>query len=292
VPRSSCLKIHGGKSYLAEWIVSKMCPHLNYVEPYAGGLAVLFARDPNDERLWLPPHKGVSEVVNDLNGRLINFWNVLRHPGLFPEFFRRASMTPFSGDHWEASSVAMDMHDRENLEGRIPTDDDLIWRAVSFFIVNRQSLAGRMKSFTAITKTRTRSRMNNEVSAWLSAVDGLPEVHDRLKRVLILPPQPALDVLYKFNTPDTLHYLDPPYMHETRATTAEYGEHEMDAHDHIELLDIITNYAKSKIMISGYRSETYDVGLHDWNRHDYNIVNQASHARVKEMKTESLWCNF
>ena len=51
-----------------------MPPHLHYVEPFFGGGAVLLARDPEDDGLWLFPHKGVSEVVNDINGQLINFW--------------------------------------------------------------------------------------------------------------------------------------------------------------------------------------------------------------------------
>ncbi len=72
------LKWHGGKHYLASRIVGLMPRHLHYVEPFFGGGAVLLARDPNDPSLWLPPHKGVSEVVNDINGRLVNFWRVLR----------------------------------------------------------------------------------------------------------------------------------------------------------------------------------------------------------------------
>jgi DNA adenine methylase len=74
---TSPLKWHGGKHYLAARIVALMPPHLHYVEPYAGGLAVLLARDPEDERLFLSPHRGVSELVNDLDGRLTNFWRVL-----------------------------------------------------------------------------------------------------------------------------------------------------------------------------------------------------------------------
>lgn len=73
-----------------------MPPHLNYVEPYAGGLAVLFRRDPEDQRLWLPPHKGVSEVVNDLSADLIVFWGVLADPEQFAEFRRFAEATPFA----------------------------------------------------------------------------------------------------------------------------------------------------------------------------------------------------
>src|SRR5258708_27823741 len=74
--RTPPLKWHGGKRYLAPKIVALMPPHLHYVEPYAGGLAVLLARDPNDPRLWksdASASRGVSEVVNDLNGRLTNF---------------------------------------------------------------------------------------------------------------------------------------------------------------------------------------------------------------------------
>lgn len=68
------LKWHGGKFYMARRIVERMPRHLHYVEPYAGGLAVLPAHNPDDPRPWLEPHCGVSEVVNDLDGRLTTFW--------------------------------------------------------------------------------------------------------------------------------------------------------------------------------------------------------------------------
>jgi DNA adenine methylase len=90
------IKWHGGKSYLARRIVALMPRHLHYVEPYFGGGAVLLERDPNDPRLWLPGHQGVSEVVNDISGELMNFWDVLRSPELFPAFERRCQATPLS----------------------------------------------------------------------------------------------------------------------------------------------------------------------------------------------------
>jgi DNA adenine methylase len=62
---NSPLKWHGGKRYLAKRLVAMMPPHLHYVEPFAGGLSVLLAKDP----------EGVSEVVNDLDGELSNFWS-------------------------------------------------------------------------------------------------------------------------------------------------------------------------------------------------------------------------
>jgi hypothetical protein len=57
-----------------------MPPHRHYVEPYFGSGRVLFARDPQDRRLWLAEtssQRGVSELVNDLDGQLVNFWGDL-----------------------------------------------------------------------------------------------------------------------------------------------------------------------------------------------------------------------
>ncbi len=89
-------------------------------------------------------------------------------------------------------------------------------RAVWFFITCRQSLAGRMEDFAPLSRTRTRRRMNEQCSAWLTAVEGLIEVHGRLKRVVILN-RPALEVIRQEDGPQTLFYLDPPYLHQTRA---------------------------------------------------------------------------
>src|SRR6478752_6256498 len=96
------LKWHGGKHYMARRIVALMPPHLHYVEPYAGGLAVLLARDPDDHRLWLAPHRGISEVVNDLDGRLTTFWRVLRDQEMFSCFIRAVQAMPVSRAGWEA----------------------------------------------------------------------------------------------------------------------------------------------------------------------------------------------
>src|SRR6266478_4450759 len=95
------LKWHGGKYYLASRIVALMPPHLHYVEPFFGGGAVLFAREPEDAPLWLPPHQGVSEVVNDINGRLVNFWRVLQSPDTFARFRRRVEAIPVARSEWE-----------------------------------------------------------------------------------------------------------------------------------------------------------------------------------------------
>jgi len=75
---SQPLKWHGGKYYLADRIIGLMPPHIHYVEPYFGGGAVLFRKDPYDKRHVVKSvNEGCSEVVNDINDKLCNFWEVI-----------------------------------------------------------------------------------------------------------------------------------------------------------------------------------------------------------------------
>lgn len=262
------LKWHGGKYYLAEKIVKLMPKHTHYVEPFFGGGSVLLAKNP----------EGVSEVVNDLNEELTVFWTVLQNVDTFRDFQRIVQATPFSENEFEVAKNAK-------------VYDSVVDQAVNFFVKCRMSLAGRMKGFTGVTKTRTRRGMNNEVSAWLTAVEGLPEVHARLKRVLILN-RKALDVIKEQDGKETLFYLDPPYLHETRSTTGEY-HHEMSDEEHAELLAGLSSI-KGKFLLSGYRSEMYDEHASEfcWDRIEFDLPNNAAAGKKKQRKTECVWANF
>jgi DNA adenine methylase len=260
------LKWHGGKHYLARRIVALMPPHVHYVEPYAGGLAVLMAKNPG----------GVSEVVNDLDGGLSNFWRTLQAPDLFERSRRVAEATPFSEAEYHSAAGRLD-------------DPDPVTRAVAFFVRCRQSLAGRMDSFSPLSRARTRRGMNEQAAAWLTAVEGLPAVHERLKRVAVLN-RPALDVIRQQDGPGTLYYADPPYYHPTRTARDVYA-HEMTEADHSELLDLMLT-VKGKVMLSGYPSPLYDAALAGWSRHTFDLPNHAAGGRAKGRETEVLWCNW
>lgn len=275
----SVIKWHGGKAYLARRIVALMPPHLHYVEPYFGGGSVLFAKDP----------EGVSEVANDIDLDLTNFWTVLQNRVLFDHFLRMTQATPFSEIEWEAAGEGLN---GEHREGSFDSNGGInVVRAAWFFVRCRQSLAGRMDSFAAISRTRVRRGMNEQASAWLSAVEGLPAVHDRLKRVVILC-RDAPDVIRRQDGKDTLFYLDPPYLHETRSGTGEYT-HEMTADRHRDLLDLLAGVT-GKFLLSGYRSELYDTFASDnlWNRVDFDLPNNAAGGAEKRRMTESVWTNF
>ena len=142
------IKWHGGKSYLADWIRQHYPARSRYthsLNPHAGGLGTLFGDDPS----------GVSETVNDIDGRLTNFWPVLRDPDLFVEFQRQVELTPFSQVEFEAEDIGADR----------------VSQAFAFFIQYRMSRQGLGKCYATPTR-RTRRGINENVSAWLSAVDG------------------------------------------------------------------------------------------------------------------------
>jgi DNA adenine methylase len=285
---------HGGKHYLAPKIIELMPKHLCYVEPFFGGGAVLLAKNP----------EGVSEVVNDINGRLTNFWRVLQNDEAFALLQRRLEAVPFSEWEWKQANR------------KLLLDDIDVAHAAAFFVDCRQSMAGRMRDFAAVTRNRTRRGMNEQVSAWLTAVEGLPAVHERLKRVLILN-RDALDVIRGQDGPNTCMYLDPPYMSETRTSPDVYA-HEMTAQQHADLLVTLGGAAlgkliadckfsgvtpadwwataepiKGKFLLSGYRSALYDLGeAVGWKRHSFELPLNAAGGVEKRRVIEAVYANF
>jgi DNA adenine methylase len=265
--RLHCLKYHGGKFHLAKRIVELMPPHKFYVEPFAGGLGVLLAKNPN----------GVSELVNDLNIRVSNFWKVLRDDETFKRFQRAIEATPPVSRPAFEEALA-------HVYGNDPIAD-----AVAFFTVHRQSMGGRGKSWSPPEQRIIRG-MNGSVSRWLTAIDGLTELHARLRRVVIENTD-AIKQIQKWDIPDALLYLDPTYLAETRASPKIY-DCEMTAKDHRRLLDVVTGCRHAKVMLSGYDSELYNTALSSWKRYTFNVASHAAKTQTKARRTEALWTNF
>lgn len=276
------LKWHGGKSYLAKQIIALMPPRVrnpnhpaaddagwvHYVEPFFGGGAVLLAQDPI----------GISEVVNDLDGELTNFWDVLKSETLFERLRERLEKTPCSREEFERSCV-------------VSINANPVQRAAGFFIRNRQSRQALGKDFATLAKTRTRRGMNELPSAWLSAIEGLPEVHSRLQRVVI-ENDDALKLIKREDDARTLFYLDPPYVHETRQATKAY-RHEMTNEQHEVLLTMLERI-QGRFLLSGYKNPLYESfeKRYGWRRVDFQIDNKASSKKTKDKEIECVWMNY
>lgn len=286
------LKWHGGKHYLARRILELAPRHRTYLEPFFGGGAVLLARDPEDPRFALSAAKddrGVSEVVCDADGLLTNFWAVLQDPDLFERFRRRVERTPFSEREFALAREKVAQAREHLLRGFKFADSAAVGYATAFFVCCRQSMAGRMSGFAPTSRARTRRGMNEQASAWLSAVDGLPAAHARLRRVAVRT-GPALGLLREFDDPSVWAYLDPPYPAETRASGEVYAV-EMSAADHAELLALVVTL-KARVTLSSYPNPLYDRALRKWRKVLFDLPNNASSRKEKERKQEALYMNY
>jgi DNA adenine methylase len=267
---SQPLKWHGGKHYLARHVLDIVPPHTHYVEPYFGGGAVLFAK-PSD---LIEQH---SEVVNDRHEELVTFWRVLQSEDSFAAFKRAVDAMPLAEAEWQRACRCL--------------DENPVIRALAFFVRFRQSRQGLGRDFATMSRTRTRRGMNEQVSSWLSAIDGLEDAHRRLRRVAILCDD-AIAIIRREDGPQTFFYCDPPYLHDTRIAKSTYA-FEMTTDQHMELLETLGHVAGT-FVLSGYPSELYERAARrfGWNRKDILIDNKASSAKTKPKKTESMWYNF
>ncbi|PHQ34696.1 DNA adenine methylase [Rhodopirellula bahusiensis] len=267
---SAPIKWHGGKHYLASKIIAKFPKHTHYVETHFGGGAVLLQKP-------VQLIDGHSEVVNDIDGELTNFWKALQDDESFTTFSRKVSAIPFSKVEWESAMAC---------QSECPIE-----RAVAFFVRYRQSRQGLGKDFATMSRSRTRRGMNEQASSWWSAVDGLGDAHQRLRSVVIVNDD-ASKLIKREDSVHTLFYVDPPYVQRTRVVGNAYAC-EMSEAEHEALLCSLGS-ASGKFILSGYNDPIYDSAMkqHGWRREDIAIDNKASGQKTKPIKVESLWTNF
>ena len=256
---------YGGKYSHLEFILPNL-PNdaLHFCDVFGGSAAVLINREPAS-----------VETYNDIDSELVNFFDTLRNHG--EELIKAISLTPFSREELVLACT----HDKELSDFE---------RARRFYVRARQTRTGLAQTSSegrwAHCVLTSRAGMAGAVSRWLGAVDGLPEIVQRLLRVQI-ENAPALELIERYDTKETLFYLDPPYVHDSRGDTKAYG-FEMSDMDHFELASVL-NQIQGRAVISGYRSKLYDKLFAHWNRIDapVKICNSS-----KGERQESLWINF
>jgi DNA adenine methylase len=246
---------HGGKWRLAPWIIAHLPPHRVYVEPYGGGGSVLL-RKP---RVY-------AEVYNDLDGRVVNLFRVLRDEANAARLARALQLTPFAREEFVAS------HER---------DGDEVERARRMLVVCFQGFGSNAHGRATGFRANSNRSGTTPAGDWRNFPDALPAIVERLRGVVI-ENRPALDVIAQHDGPETLHYLDPPYLPETRDAGGDY-EHEMTREGHERLLAIARNL-RGMVAISGYRSALYDEALGDWTR-----VERETYADGARPRVECLW---
>ncbi|MGF7002424.1 DNA adenine methylase [Lachnospiraceae bacterium PFB1-21] len=249
------LKYPGAKNRLAPWICEYIPEHDVYLEPFAGSLAVFF----NKERCHI-------ETVNDLDGEITNFFQVLRDRG--EELNQAIELTPFSRKEYENAYHEEDVTDIEKARR---------------FAVKCWMGFGCGNLYRNGFKSGQQRKSPNPARAWSVLPETLTLAAERLKGVQI-ENLPAVELINRYDTEDVFMYVDPPYLRGTRKNYLY--RHEMKDAEHEELLNVLVNHP-GRILLSGYDNEMYNDMLPEWRK-----VEKATLAEGGRRRVETLWMNY
>ncbi|WP_405184230.1 DNA adenine methylase [Streptomyces albidoflavus] len=251
----------GSKQRIAPWIVSLLPDHAHYVEPFAGGLSVLLAKQPS-----------AMETVNDLDGELMTFWRVLRDRPT--DLIRACALTPHSRSELAAAHKPVD-----------PGDDLETARRIWCRLAQGRSGTLRQTGWRHyIDPAGSSTGMPGYMDAY---VDRLAASAERLHHVS-LEALPALDVITKYGgADDVLLYVDPPYLGTTRPWS-NYRIEMSGAGEHRALAAALTD-CRAAVVLSGYDSPLYAELYDGWRR--YERTTMTGNAKAAKARVEVLWSN-
>jgi len=251
------VRYHGGKWRLAPWIISHFPAHRVYVEPFGGGGSVLL-RKP----------RSYAEIYNDLDGDIVNLFRVARDDG--ERLALACELTPFSRAEFE--------------ESYLPADDPLE-RARRTLVRGYMGFGSAASTFQ-VSGFRAKSQRSNTTGAhdWMNYPDCLRQIIQRLRGVVI-ECRDAVECMRQHDSPQTLYYVDPPYVHSTRQlrTRSPAYRYEMTDEQHEKLAGNLRDLA-GMVVVSGYRCDLYDRLYAGWQR-----IDRAAYADGARPRVESLW---
>lgn len=277
----------GGKRTLAPKIIEHFRPdHAQYFEPFAASMAVLFAKP-----------RSRHETVNDLHGDIVNLARVVADPELGPQLYDRLSLTLFSEDLFDRS--------REFLSQPIDRCDP-VERAFNYFAeswMGRNGFCGtqRMRGNGFSLAVRWTSGGGSPTIRWRSAIESIPAWHERLQNVVILQ-RDAFDVIPKISDDrDTVIYVDPPYLAETRSGFTGSGAHSRYEHefsnggsslfgerdDHERLAEELNRFQDAQVVVSYYYSDRLQELYPNWKLVDLTTRKNLQNQNAKNVKADS-----
>lgn len=257
------MRYHGAKFRLAAWVMQFFPPHSVYTEAFGGAAGVLLQKP-----------RAHGEVYNDLDEDVVNFFQVLRDPKTCAELVRQCHLTPYARAEFDLAWQ--------------PTDDP-IERARRLAIRAQMGFgsAGATKGSTGL-RTDLKRRFTTAQQDWASYPEAIRAAGARFAGVLI-ENRDAIDVLEQHDGADTLHFVDPPYVHSTREMRSRGGyRHELDDAAHLRLIDCLRSL-QGMVVLSGYESDLYREALHGWKQR--STTARISSGRGTGIRTEVVWIN-
>lgn len=262
------LRYHGSKFRLAPWIVSFFPDHTMYVEPCGGGGGVMLRKE-----------RSKLEIYNDVDSDVVNLFRVLRDPTTRNRLALALTLTPFSHEEYHDCFAPE--------EEPVERARRLVARSFFGFASHSHNIANVTNGFRT-ARTEDNKRVKSYTAEWIGVPEALLAVAERFQSVTI----EALDIftlIPKYDGPDTLFYVDPPYVRETRDDRSKGYAHEFTEHDHRKLAFIL-HACKAKIVLSGYPGRLYNELFADW--HCETKTTMANGQNGGSLRTEALWLNF
>lgn len=269
-PSRPVLRWHGGKWRMAPWIISHFPQHRVYVEPFGGAASVLL-RKP----------RSYGEVYNDLDDEVVALFRVLQDPGGASDLISRLRVTPFArAEFRDAYLPCSDPVERARR---------LIIRSFMGFGSNAHASSAHGHRSTGFRSNSNRSG-TTPAQDWANYPDALAFIIERF-RAVVIEHRDAFELIPQHDGADTLFYLDPPYVHDTRAPSGKVDlkwrmyRHELNDDAHARLLGAARSI-NGMVVLSGYAHPLYDDALHDWRREELHTYADGARER-----TEVLWIN-
>lgn len=251
----------GGKSRMVNVILPFLPPHTTYVEPFGGAANLLLAKKLSQ-----------VEVYNDASGLLVNFFRVLQDPDQRASLLDRLQWTPYARAEYARAVEHLD-------------DPDPVMKAWAFFTAQCQGISGGGSLGGRSDSNWGYSRVSDQAQAFRTHVEKLPAIAVRLLGVQIEHGD-GVEVLQRWDAPDTLFYIDPPYADATRTNKKGRAAYhcEIDDDGQRTLVDALLHLQGAAIL-SGYRTSLYEP-LEDagWERREFSM-DLAAAARVRSTST-------
>jgi DNA adenine methylase len=215
------LSYYGGKQQLAKTILGLIPPYRVYCEPFLGGAAIFFAKEPSK-----------VEIINDTNGEIINFYEVLKRE--FTALKKEVAISLHSRK----------LHHQAQIIYENPEMFDRIKRAWAIWVLANSSFGSMLDSGFGYDRRGAYSKKLDNKRA-----DFAVDYAERLKRVQIECCD-ALRIIKSRDASDVFFYLDPPYVGVDQGHYDGYSQEDFD-----NLLKLLKS-VKGKFLLSSYRNNT------------------------------------
>lgn len=257
------ISYYGGKQNMLQHILPLIPEHKLYCEPFFGGGALYFAKQPSQ-----------IEVINDKNDFVINFYRVLKTR--FDEL--KAEV--------EASLSSRSIHRKAAWIMKNPAGYDEVKLAWACWYLANYSFSGKITGGWKYDRTQ-----NKDCQGLLNRKRVVnPNLVRRIELTQI-ECEEAVKVIKSRDNNYTFFYLDPPYI------DTDQGHYKGYTKEHFIILLTLLSQIKGQFMLSCFPSDiVYEfITLYQWKVKEFDKVNSSSHVlhySSKPRKTELLVMNY